>query len=70
MSEIRYSLTTCGKFIGMHPATVQQRAKKLGIDTSHGMTAANLKAVMEYKSYIRKHYGTMDDLRREMEGFR
>ena len=68
MSDKRYSLKVAGKFIGISDCTVQQRAKKLGIVTEGGLTAANVKAIAEYMStkpkYTRRY--SYDDLVAEM----
>ena len=68
MSEKRYSLKVAGKFIGISDCTVQQRARKLGIEIKGGLTAANVKAIAEYlprnPKYTRRY--SYDDLVAEM----
>ena len=69
MSEKRYSLYTAAKVIGTNHMTVKNRAIKLGINTSAGLTAKDVKAIMEYKcetSYAKRY--KVEDLKSELEG--
>ena len=68
MDEKRYSLRTAGKILNVTAMAIQHRARMLGIDTSAGITAANVRAIRDYKKNQR--YATKssaEDLARELE---
>ena len=67
MSEKRYSMYTAAKVIGTTHMAVRNRAIKLGINTSAGLTAKDVKAIMEYKCETRyaKRY-KVEDLKSEL----
>lgn len=67
MSEKRYSLYTAAKVIGTTHMAVRSRAIKLGINTSAGLTAKDVKAIQEYKGNP-KHAKkcSSEDLMREL----
>lgn len=50
METKRYSLRTVGDVLGMTAMAVMHRANRLAIDTSNGLTAADVKVIREYKS--------------------
>lgn len=64
LNEKRYSLRTAAMVLELHPMTVYKRAKNLGIDTSRGIAAADVRLIEMYAG-ARKHNGP-DELRREM----
>lgn len=68
MDEKRYSLRTVGKLLDISAMAIKYRACALGIDTSSGLTAANVKAIKEFKrnsKYAKRN--SLDDLLRELE---
>jgi hypothetical protein len=69
METKRYSLRTAGDVLGMTAMAVMHRANRLAIDTSNGLTAADVKAIREYKSeesrYTKRN--TVQELKRELE---
>lgn len=68
MREIRYSLYTCSKYLGITAQAVRNRALRLGIDTEAGVTATDLKQIKEYKNAKSKYgKGSLDELKAEME---
>ena len=71
MSENRYSMRVCSQYSGINQKTVWYRAKKLGMDTNAGLTAAQLKAIIAYGGKMtRWNSGSLEELRMEMEGLR
>lgn len=64
LNEKRYSLRTVAMVLEIHPMTVYKRAKNLGIDTSRGIAAADVRAIEMYAG-ARKHNGP-DELQKEM----
>lgn len=64
LNEKRYSLRTVAMVLELNPMTVYKRAKNLGIDTSRGISAADVRLIEMYAG-TRKHNGP-DELRREM----
>ena len=68
METKRYSLRTAGDVLGMTAMAVMHRANRLAIDTSNGLTAADVKAISEYKSKsCHSKKGAMQELKRELE---
>ena len=68
MSEKKYSSYTCAKYLGMSNTAIVYRAKKLGVKTSDGISAKELKRIAEFKSTSKmRHKGKLDDLKKEME---
>lgn len=68
MDEKRYSLRTAGKILGVTAMAIQYRANRLGINTSNGLTAEDVKAIRDYKpnaTYGKKC--SAEDLARELE---
>lgn len=68
MNEIRYSLYTCAKYLGVTATAVRNRALKLVINTRDGVTATDLKQIKEYKnSKDKRRRGSLYELKAEME---
>lgn len=66
MSEKRYSINTIAKYLSISATAVYNRACKLKINTSNGLSGNDVKSIMEYK--CRPQYGTtVADLAKEME---
>lgn len=67
MDEKRYSLRTAGNVIGITAMAIKNRAIKLGINTTNGLTAKDVKAIHEYKGNP-KHAKkcSSEDLMREL----
>lgn len=68
MDEKRYSLRTAGNVIGVTAMAIKNRAIQLGIDTTNGLTAKDVKAIREYKGNPK--YATKcsaEDLMHELE---
>ena len=68
LNERRYSMRTVAMVLELHPMTVYKRAKNLGIDTSRGIAAADVKAIEMYAG-ARKHNGP-GELKKEMRGMK
>lgn len=69
MEKNRYSLRTVGNFLGITAMSVVSRSKKLGIDTSMGLSAEGVKRIRDWKPEGRHvKRGTTEDLRKELEG--
>lgn len=68
MGEKRYSLRTAGNVIGITAMAIKNRAIKLGINTTNGVKAKDVKAIREYKGNP-KHAKkcSSEDLMRELE---
>lgn len=68
MEHKRYSLRTAGSVLNMTVMAVTYRAKKLGINTSFGITAADVKAIRNWTSKSkRSRKSTEADLRKGLE---
>lgn len=67
MSKNVYSMRTCGKVLGITGQAVSYRARKIGLDTSRGLTAEQVKMLIQYK---RRNYGNEDALKKELEEIR
>jgi hypothetical protein len=66
LNEKRYSLRTVEQVIGLHEMTVYSRAKKLGIDTSRGLTAEDVKRIKAVVTRQTKKHSAAE-LREELE---
>ena len=67
MRENRYSFASCAKFSGLNSRTIYNRARKLGIETEYGISAAELKNIIEFKSKQARR-DSYSKLCAEMEG--
>lgn len=68
METKRYSLRTAGDVLGMTAMAVMHRANKIGVDTSDGLTSADVKMIRDYKCknrYTKKN--TVQELKQELE---
>lgn len=66
--EKRYSLRTAGQILGLTAMAIRNRAIRLEIDTTNGLTAQDVKVIKEYKGNPK--YATKcsaEDLMRELE---
>lgn len=67
MSEKRYSLRTVGELMGITLHAVHLRARKAGIDTSRGLTAKEVKMLLEMPVNRKRGRATLDELKAELE---
>ena len=66
MSEKRYTVNTVAKYLSLSAGAVSNRMRKLKINAVNGLSAHDVKTIMEYK--CRPRYGTtVEDLAKEME---
>lgn len=72
MEEItKYSLQTAADALGVHRATVRDRAKKMGIDMSRGLTAKQVDEIGKFKGKKRgRSGGTLAQLMEELAAIR
>ena len=67
MSEKRYSFRTAAEYLGVTVHTAHVRAKKQGMDTTHGLTAEQIKMIAEAPF---KKRSSLKELEAEMEALR
>ena len=66
-----YSLRTASVALGIHWVTVRNRARKLGIDTDHGLTAEQVNEIGKMQKWQRApKQGTTEMLRKELAAIR
>ena len=65
----RYSLRTASVVLNINYQTILNRAKALGMDTSAGLTAEQVKRVADYKGKDpkRQRRNSAEELRAELE---
>ena len=69
MSEKRYSMGVCGEYAKINQATIWARARRLGMETKNGLTASELKAVIQM-GHRKGGRSSLEDLKFEMEALR
>lgn len=71
MSEKRYSHGACAKVSGLTVSAIQYRARRLNIDTSRGISAAELQKIKNYAIIRKKHQlNTLEELQEEMRAMK
>lgn len=66
LNERRYSLRTAAKLFSITDAAIYYRAKKLGFDTSRGLTAKEIKIIQGFCTRKSKK-GDINALKEELE---
>lgn len=67
MSENRYSVKTVSNYLSISTSGIYYRMKKCKIASEHGLSARDVKQIMQYPATRKRLHTTLEDLKKEME---